>query len=287
MKDDLGFSFAAAAPWFPHEKDSPYVLVRVSDEHAKSWANTLGIAVRRCYVSDSIIDKRATEHGIDKTDLIAACLPDPGSTMAGDFGEILVYFYQGAKELPTTVVGPKKWRMKQDRTKPAPHSDVVHFALPSWPNSSANDVLLCSEVKMKATDNSASKPIQEAIEGSKKDRASRLTRTLVWLRERALKEPFDDIQIEQLDRFINATDHPPVRKHFRAVAVVCNSIVDEELKNAPNNSSDDYTVVVIAIPDLKNTYSAVFDAAKRAIPSVPAEISPQGQETSKTDVSEK
>jgi len=57
MSDDLGFDLARAAPWFPHEMDSPYVLVRVSDEHAKSWADGLGVAVRRCYVSDSIINE--------------------------------------------------------------------------------------------------------------------------------------------------------------------------------------------------------------------------------------
>lgn len=94
MSDDLGFDFTLAAPWFPHSKEKPYVLVRVSDQHAKSWAGALGLAVRRCYVSDSIVIAKAKEHGVDKTDIIAARLPDAGATMAGDFGEILVYLYQ-------------------------------------------------------------------------------------------------------------------------------------------------------------------------------------------------
>jgi hypothetical protein len=95
-----------------------------------------------------------------------------------------------------------------------------------------------------------------------------LARTLVWLRERALLEPLDDVQIAHLDRFINATDHPPAMKRFRAVAVVCQSLIDEELKNAPDTTSPEYTVVVIAVPDLKKTYSAVFAAAKTAVPPV-------------------
>lgn len=265
MNDDLGFDLASAVPWFPHEVNDPYVLVRVSDEHAKSWATTLGLTVRRCYVTDSIINERAQALGVDKAEIIAARLPDSGSTMAGDFGEILVYLYQGALELPTASLGPKKWRLKQDRTKPAPHSDVVHFVLPSWPQSSTNDVLLCSEVKTKSTDGDST-PIQSAVEDCAKDRTSRLARTLVWLRERALLEPLGDVQIGHLERFINATDHPPARKRFRAVAVVCNSLVDDELAAAPTAASADYTVVVIAVPDLKTTYSSVFDAAKKATP---------------------
>lgn len=265
VSDDLGFDFARAAPWFPHDQEQPYVLVRVSDKHAKSWANTLGLAVRRCYVSDSVVTAKAQEHGVDKTEIIAARMPDAGATMAGDFGEILVYVYQSAKELPATAFGPKKWRLKQDRTKPAPHSDVVHFILPSWPTATDRDVLFCSEVKTKSTDGDST-PIQSAINDSAKDRISRLARALVWLKERALLEPLGDVQIAHLDRFINATDYPPATKRFRAVAVVCETLVDEELKSAPDAASPEYTVVVIAVPDLKNTYSAVFDAAKKALP---------------------
>jgi hypothetical protein len=204
-----------------------------------------------------------------KAEIIAARLPDAGATMAGDFGEILVYFYQATKELPARAFGPKKWRLKQDRTKPSPHSDVVHFVLPSWPTPSANDLLLCSEVKTKST-NGKSTPIKDAIADSAKDRTSRLARTLVWLRERALLEPLGDVEIAQLDRFINTTDHPAATKRFRAVAVVCSSLIDAELKDAPNVAAPEYTVVVISVPELHQTYTSVFDAAKKAVPPTPA-----------------
>jgi hypothetical protein len=267
---DLGFDFAQAAPWFPHAQDVPYVLVRVSEEHAKAWADALGVAVRRCYVSDAIIEERAKATGTAKAEIIAARLPDAGATMAGDFGEILVYFYQAARELPARALGPKKWRLKQDRTKPAPHSDVVHFVLPSWPTPSENDLLLCSEVKTKST-NGQSTPIKAAIEDSAKDRTSRLARTLVWLRERALLEPLGDVELAHLDRFINTTEHPAATKRFRAVAVVCSSLVSDELKDAPSVAAPDYTVVVISVPDLHQIYTSVFDAAQRAAPPSPSQ----------------
>ena len=104
MNGDLDFDLSKAAPWFPHDKDAPYALVKVSADYAKSWAEILGVAVRRCYVSDSIVSDRAKALGVPASDIIAARLPDAGATMAGDFGEILVYFYQAARELPATAL---------------------------------------------------------------------------------------------------------------------------------------------------------------------------------------
>ena len=260
--EDLGFDIESALGWLPHAQDAPYVLVRVDAEHASAWSEALGVAVRRCYVSDELVQARAVQLGVSEAEIIGAALPDRGSTMSGDFGEILVYFYQAARELPQQAVGPRKWRLKQDRTKPAPHSDVVHFVLPSWPAPSANDRLLCSEVKTKAT-NGASSPITEAITDCIKDRTSRLAKTLVWLRERALLQHMQGVEVAQLNRFIDATDHPPATRLFRAVAVVCSDLVDAQLVDAPEEESTDYTVVVISVPELKTTYEAVFDAARK------------------------
>lgn len=270
---DLGFDFHQAAPWFTHERDDPYVLVRVNEAHANAWAGALGVAVRRCYVSDEIVRERAVATDTTEAEIIAARLPDAGSTMAGDFGEILVYLYQAARELPARAFGPKKWRLKQDRTKPAPHSDVVTFVLPSWPTPNENDVLLCSEVKIKST-NGTSRPITEAIADSAKDRTSRLARTLVWLRERALIESLGDVDVAHLDRFINTTDHPVATRRFRAVAVVCSSLLDGELAEAPTDAAPDYTVVVISVPELRQTYTSVFEVARAALPDATQPGSP-------------
>lgn len=265
--DDLGIDPKSAVPWFPHSRTVPFVLVRVSDQHAKSWARNLGPVVRRSYVSDDTVNQRVDATGYDAQTIIAAKLPDAGSTMAGDFGEIIVSLYQVTRELPAIAIGPRKLRLKQDRTKPAPYSDVVHFVVPLWPSSSTLDVLLCSEVKTKST-NGDSDPITSAIADSSKDRTSRLARTLVWLRERALSESLGDVTIKHLERFINATSHPAATKHFRAVAVICGSLVDGELRNAPTAPNATCTLVVISVPDLHTTYTSVFEAAKKAVPAV-------------------
>lgn len=263
--DELGFDFNTSIGWFPHQQEQPYVLVRLTAEQAQQLAADLAIAVRRCYITDAVLTQRSNELGIPQGDILASKLPDPGSTMAGDFGELLCYIYQSTKELPGTAIGAKKWRLKQDRTKPAPRSDVVHFLMPNRPNSGAEDGILCAEVKLKSTPG-ASAPIASAIEDCAKDRTSRLAETLVWLRERAMVESLGDVDIPLLNRFINLVDHPPVAKRYRAVAVVCESLLDQELRTAPAVASGDFTLLVIAVPNLKQTYESVFAAARAAVP---------------------
>lgn len=269
MSDDIGLSFAATASWFPTEPLPPHVFIRITQTQAKDWPTTLALALRRCYISDSVVDAKSKEHTLPQTTVIAAGLPDPGATMAGDFGEILVFFYQGAGVLPKTAIGLKKWRLKQDRTKSAPYSDVVHLVLPSWPAASAEDALLCSEVKTKSTAGN-SEPIKSSIEDCKKDRTSRLTGTLLWLRDRAITGSTVGASLDQLNRFIETAGLPQAAKRFQAVSVVCESLVTAELAAAPAQASTDYTLVVIAVPDLKDTYMAVFDAARKAIPPAAA-----------------
>lgn len=260
IMDELELDIESARAWFALEERPGYSLVRVSVEASAGWSAALGVPVRRCYVSDSLMAQRSSELGITEAEVIASALPDPGSTMSGDFGEILVLIFNCASEVAHTPVNPKKWRLKQDRTKPAPHSDVLNFVLPNWPAPSGEDVLVCSEVKAKATDG-GSTPITSAIADCSKDRTSRLGRTLGWLKERAIREDLGAVTLAHLDRFLNATDHPPFTKRFRAVAVVCSSLLEQELAAAPPAPHPDYTVYVISVPELRRRYTEVFEAA--------------------------
>ena len=276
---DLGLDVTQVQAWFPHAQDEPYVLVCVNDQHIQEWVKILGAPVYRCYITDDLLEERAAKLGKSKAEILAAKLPDPGAVMAGDFGEILVYLYHAANIYPQAAIGPKKWQLKQDRNKPAPHSDVIHFVLPCWPEPSKEDLLICSEVKTKST-NGYSSPIKGAIEDISKDRTNRLARTLVWLRERACIEDLGEVTIEHLNRFINAIDHLPAKKRFYAVAVICSGIVKNELCDAPRQKPTGYGVVVISVPKLHQIYNAVFKAARK--PSEPAPKATFGSYT--TDV---
>jgi hypothetical protein len=263
--DELGFDFATSMAWFNHEQDEPYVLVKLTTQQAQQLSGEMAISMRRCYIADSLLVRRAIELGIDQSEILASKLPDQGSTMAGDFGEVLCYFYQSTKEMPVHAIGAKKWRLKQDRTKPAPKSDVVHFLMPNHPNPSEQDAILCAEVKLKSTVG-ASTPITSAIEDCQKDRTSRLVNTLAWLRERAMTEDLGDVNIPLLDRFIQLDAYPQVSKRFSAVAVVCESLLAGELLAAPNDQSPDFKLVIISVPDLKRTYESVFATTSAAVP---------------------
>jgi hypothetical protein len=262
---DLGIASTTIAELFETENNSPYVLVRVSKEDPKALADELNVPVRRCYIEDTLLDERAETTGTSKSEVLKAKLPDIGSILSGDFGEILVFLYHAATVSDVKPVGPKKWRLKEDRNKAAPYSDVVHFILPTWPQPSSQDRILCSEVKTKATDSNFY-PISKAVtDCNEKDRTSRLAKTLVWLKERALLENLGTTKVEHLERFIKATDYPPAQKEFYAVAVVCSSLVDGELTDAPEEEPEDCKVIVISVPNLKRCYEQVFDAAHATV----------------------
>jgi hypothetical protein len=257
---DLGFAIGGALAWFPQAQAAPYVLIQVTEQVANALAGHLKVPVRRCYVTDEIVQDRAAATNVPEAQIIAAKLPDPGSTMAGDFGEILTYFYVAATHHPAVPFGPKKWRLKQDRTKPAPYSDVVQFLLPNWPAATAADTVVCSEVKMKSTPGDTD-PIASALADSAKDKTSRLAKTLAWLKDRALVEDLGTVQLAHIERFLHPETRPRSNKVFNAVAVICSSLVVPELAKVPAPLPPGQKLIVIAVPNLRDKYMEVYAAA--------------------------
>jgi hypothetical protein len=254
--------------WFTVESTDPFIVARMAAEDAAQLPGRIANAVRLCYVDDAALTARATETGQPLLDLVAAKLPDAGSTMAGDFGEILGYAYLAASKHPAVAEGPLKWRLKQDRTKPVPQSDVLLYVLPSWPTASEQDLLMCAEVKTKSTPGHST-PIPDALRDSEKDRTSRLARTLQWLRERSLHENIDGIDLAVLDRFGHASDYPPAIKEFIALAVLSDALAAAELAALPADVPRESRLVVLVVSDLAATYSLVFAAAATALPPAP------------------
>jgi hypothetical protein len=121
--NELGLEINEVLPWFAIEPQQGYTRVTVSAEHAGSWGDLLSDAVRRCYISDARLAAAAAAANATQGAIVAAVLPNPGSVMSGDFGEIVGYLYLASRQ--TGAIGAKKWRLKQDRTKPAPQSDIV------------------------------------------------------------------------------------------------------------------------------------------------------------------
>ncbi|WP_417377263.1 Hachiman antiphage defense system protein HamA [Gimesia maris] len=266
--DNTTLDYPTIRNWFGNVAANGYTHLDVPVAQAGKFASLLGLSIRRCYLSDQSLSTLLDGNDSSEQELIAACLPDRGSTMAGDFGELLAYVFHLADNGNLNLCGPKKWRLKDNRRKPSPMSDVVQFSLPNWPTASEHDLLFCSEVKIKST-RSKFRPITQALEHSRKDRASRLAKTLVWLRERTILGEDTDVDREQLDRFIKAAENPAFSKSFKAVAVVCNGLIQDELVTDPPVNDPHHRVVVIGIPELKETYQQVFEAV--AVAGLPNE----------------
>jgi hypothetical protein len=263
--NELGLPPAMAGTWFVTQPQQGFTRINVAADVAATWGLLLRDAFRRAYISDQKLQTsaQATQH--TRAAVLAARLPDAGAVMSGDFGEIVGYMYLASRDPDRPAIGPKRWRLKQDRTKAAPGSDVVQFVLPAWPNAGDQDRVVCAEVKAKATPGPF-RPIAKAIEGSQLDSTSRLTRTLIWLRERALTDDIGAVSIAQLDRFINATEYPAYAREFHAVAVICTNLVEEEIATlVPADIPDGCAVVVISVPQLRDTYTSVYEGVHASV----------------------
>lgn len=262
---ELGLTPAVAAPWFVTQPQQGFTRIDVPADVASTWGLVLRDAFRRAYISDQRLQARAQATQNTRAAVLAAKLPDAGAVMSGDFGEIVGFIYLASRIPHQPTIGPKRWRLKQDRTKAAPGLDVVQFVLPEWPNAGDQDRVVCAEVKAKATPGPF-RPIAKAIEGSQLDSTSRLSRTLVWLRERALTDDIGAVSIAQLDRFINATEFPPYAREFHAIAVICTNLVEEEIATlVPADIPDGCAVVIISVPQLRDTYTSVYEGVHASV----------------------
>ncbi|GAA2165493.1 hypothetical protein FHX52_3884 [Humibacillus xanthopallidus] len=256
--EELGLDLAEVRSFFSESLAEPYVMVSIGADRAAAWTQLLGVPARRCYIADGHLQAVVDGKGLPYETVVGAVMPDKGSVMAGDYGEIVTALYLASRAHPDRVLEPKMWRLKSGRTKPSQGSDVVQFQLPHWPTASEDDVIVCAEVKTKST-NGTSTPIASAIADSRKDRESRLVKTLMWLKEKAILGDLGTVKLDHLERFVRATDHPPAKYEFRAVAVISSDLVEKELAGVTPPGTSECTLVVISVPDLKENYERLYE----------------------------
>lgn len=232
------------------------------DKERVALMNFLIASLPECYITKANLRERTKATGKSASELLANKIPDAGSVMSGDFGEILTLFFLGS-ERDEKVMLIKKWLYKQDRAKPAPHSDVVILYREFENMASAKDFVISAEAKQKSTKGKFA-PIVAAIEGLEKDHTGRLARTLAWLREKAIDHGTNE-QVAFIERFthdLSAT----YAKHYKAVAIIDVELLDDELNRKPCPAVNGaFEVVVIGIKDLKTFYESVFDRAVKEL----------------------
>lgn len=215
-----------------------------------------------CYITQATLQARVKATGQSASEILANKLPDAGSVMSGDFGEIFTLLFLGSQRAEKVAL-IKKWRYKQDRKKPAPHSDVVVLFREFADKSSKNDFVLSAESKQKAT-KGAFAPIENAVAGLTLDQTGRLARTLTWLREKAIDQDTKE-EIALVERFTHDLS-VTYAKHYKAVAIVDRELLDGELTRQPSPTiNDTFELVVIGIKNLKEFYETVFGRAIKEV----------------------
>ena len=217
-------------------------------------------AIPGCYISTNDLAARITETGFSASEILKNKLPDTGNIMSGDFGEVLTLFFLES-ERSEVIRSVKKWRYKQDRKKPAPHSDVILLYRKDSDKPSKMDFVICAESKAKATD-SPSEPIENSIRGYVEDKTGRLARTLVWLKEKAIDNEDSDY-IDFITRFTDDHLDTGFSKKYRAIAIIDRKYLDDELTKSLDvpAQNDDFEVIVLGISSLKKLYEQSFSRA--------------------------
>ncbi len=250
--------------WFlEHEVPEGSIEVRVhslEDGTRAELEDFMSRAIPTCYISENELTARMNVTGLSASEIIQNKVPDQGSVMAGDFGEVLTLFYLSS-ERTEIVKKLRKWRFKQDRTKAAPHSDVIIMHRAHDDHPTTEDFVICAEAKLKSTA-SAFSPIEKSIEGYESDKTGRLARTLVWLKEKAIDQESVDA-IAYVSRFTDDLLETSFGKKYRAVVVIDLAFMDDELLKQLDlpAQNEEFEVIVLGIGDLKDLYERSYDRA--------------------------
>lgn len=243
----------------------PVRCLVLEDTQAKLLEDYLVQQLPWCYTTKKHAKNRAKVTGLSACEFIATKLPDPGSVMSGDFGEILTLLFLSSERVEKTVK-VNKWRYKENRLKAAPLSDVILLHRKDDGMPSNQDFVICAEAKQKSTKSKNFFPIEKSIEGFEQDKTGRLARTLTWLREKAIDQEEPE-KIKFIDRFTSGHLTVEYKKHFKAVAIVDRNLLDDELirqlKLPPQDES--FEVIVLGIDKLKTLYEIVYARAQAEV----------------------
>lgn len=255
--------------YFDEDNSDDILVFTNKPEAIEALKGLLPEHFRQCFVSDKILKEHVENFaGTSEREILADnYIPDTPSIMSGDFGEIFGYLFLIDKYIvkySLRIKGPKKWRYKSDKNIPSPKTDIVLF----WKNESPSkeDLIIAAETKMKATANSRD-VINDALGGIKKDYTSRLAKSLVWLRSRAVKKN-KVRQVKYINRFINSVkpENGEYTKHFKAIALLDKDFLEDELDKDIEivEIGDDLKIIVLAIDELKDLYEAVYEGILEA-----------------------
>lgn len=236
-----------------HENDS---------EVLSDWARHF----RNHYCLDSEIDYFRRGPALSKADYLTSIkFPDnsvaPGpSIRSGDFGEILVADYL---EFSLGYWVPRtRYSDKTIRNESTKGSDILGFKFVNDNQESAEDVLAVFEAKSQLTGTAVQPKLQEAVDGSIKDRI-RKAESLNAIKQRLHDDGLLDDAVK-IERFQNLVDRP-YREVSGAAALFSTTLFDQEIikstsaNNHPNIAG--LTLLVIRGIDMMDLVHELYRRA--------------------------
>jgi len=252
-------------PYFQRHNFTGFILYRLNPTDWSDFVQNLTDGTRLCYIDNSLLHTRCQQRGITPGEFLDQyILPLEPTIQSGDFGEIFSYFIVIEQHKPKGIhlVGPRKWRWKEDRNKPSPGSDSLLFHMQNTKKPSPQDQLVSIESKMKSV-SSKSFRIQEAIDGAAKDKLSRLAKSLNWLEEKYARNGSED-QRKVVERFLNPSIHGTFIIVNKAIAIIDSTLESGETSQTITNPHG-VVVIVFSILNLKDAYVKVRENVIKSI----------------------
>ncbi len=249
------------------------VAYEFDDSQRANFISDCLVPFREAYINEEKLVQIVKDFGTKRRDEIDERLPKKPDVVAGDFGEILTYYF--AKEVLRTdaTFFPMKWRLKDKKDAASPYTDVIVFKLD--PNgASPQDAMYTYEVKLRAGapygSYSATKGYLagkkqcvfiDAVVDAYKDHVSRAGESILYLRTRCKDLGLKD-EYEKIKRFTKPFCTVKFVKECSAVAIVDSSFKDKQIDKIPSDLLKTFkkikNVFFVPIKDLQKLYQAVF-----------------------------
>jgi hypothetical protein len=251
--------------FFSHVEEDGFHIYRLNISETESFLDAINEEFRKCYILDKDLIEKSSKIDVSKKEYLEQnILPSVGKIKSGDFGEILTCFFvkEHWSQKGFMLICPRKLIWKIDRNKAMPFTDVVGFYREDIMKSSSNDFIVSAESKMKATRSPAHR-IQQAIDGAKEDKITRLAKTLGWLKEKYARDGNAELR-KFVIRYSDPVNHGTYNKIYKAFTIIDSKFETNELRR-PINNDEGITLIIISMNNLKDVYE---ENLKKIIESV-------------------
>ena len=237
------------------------VLYNFDDSKSADFINEMLVPIRNAYISDKKIAQIEERYKTSRKEIIGKRLPDTASITSGDFGEILTFYLAQQTFASNATITPMKWRLKDDKTKASPKTDIMLFYVSNLDVPSKDDILYSIEVKAFASHPYGKKcSIFEAVSGAENDRTSRAAETVTYLLTR-LEDKMAPLDLYKGVKRFEKPYYNTYKKIFNGVAVVEKEYLAKHIAHIPTDMLTNHPgidIYCLPIKQLGKIYKKIY-----------------------------